>query len=202
MMLDILRKHEFMLNRELHRLQQAYAVIHTYSSLIQEGLLAEEDKIYCQQMDVMPINIGPLNDYSSGYFYNSFFKFMEQLPDSKAIAAYPAGGLYINMDAFLNSPGQPARFFSVNPTGRHNKEAGEYLIGYSRGYYGNIGDLPERMITYAEENGYTFTGPVYELYLHDEISTARCEQYLIQVSAQVKKARISDTNIIKCTDTI
>ena len=187
--LELLQKHELVLNQELFRLQQAYALIHTYRKLIQEGLLADEQSIDSRWMDAMPIELGPVNDFSSGYLYNSFFKFIEQMADRNIDPAYPAGGFYKNMDAFISAPGQPTRFFSHVPTGRDTKGAGEYLVGYTRGYYGNLGDLPQRIQAYAKEHGFSFTGPVYEIYLHDEIAIDDPNQYLIQISVPVKKQK-------------
>ena len=185
--LELLRKHELDLNRELIRFQQAYAVVHTYSKLIQEGLLANEHTIVCQWLAEAPIELGPVNGADGGYFYESFFSFLKQMEDRKIDCAYPAGGFYDDIDAFITAPGRPNRYFSHVPTGRDVKEAGEYLIGYTRGYYGVLGDLPERMRIYATENNYYFTGPVYEAYLHDEITVDDPDQFLIQASARVQK---------------
>jgi len=186
--LELLHKQELELNKELFNLQQAYAIVHTYCSLIREGLQVDENAITHCQMVASPIELGPVNDFSSGYFYDSFFNFIQQMTERRINPAYPAGGYYENMDAFLTSPGHPTRFFSLTPTGRDLKEAGEYLVGYTRGYYGSIGDLPERINAYATENGYTFAGPAYETYLHDEISVDDPDRYLIQASVAVKKA--------------
>ena len=185
--LDLLQQHEFELNRQLLRLQQAYSVIHTYSGLIQEGLLADEHSVSRRHMPEAYIELGQLNDFSSGSFYDSFSRFIKQMDDMKIASAYPAGGFYNDMNAFSSEPGQPDRFFFIVPTGRDKKQAGEYLVGYTRGYYGNLGHLPQRLQAYAFEHGLSFNGPVYEIYLHDELSIADHEKYLIQVSVPVKR---------------
>ncbi|MDR2571659.1 MAG: MerR family DNA-binding transcriptional regulator, partial [Oscillospiraceae bacterium] len=135
---ELLKKHEWELNKELLRLQQAYALLHTYTGLIQEGLLADEHSIRTGWMAAMPLELGLENDFSTGYLYDSFFSFINKMKERKIDPAYPAGGYYENMDTFIKTPGQPTRFFSHVPTGRDEKEAGEYLIGYTRGYYGNL----------------------------------------------------------------
>ena len=185
--LGLLQEQELELNKELFRLQQAYAIIHTYCRLIQDGLHADEEIISSRRMAAMPIELGPVNDFSSGYLYDSFFNFINLMVDRKIDPAYPAGGFYEDINAFITAPGRPDRYFSVVPTGRDIKEAGEYLVGYTRGYYGNLGDLSQRMQSYAKDYGYAFTGPVYEIYLHDEIAVEDRNQYLIQVSAPVEK---------------
>ena len=187
--LALLQKHEMELNQELFRLQQAYALIHTYSRLVQEGLLADEQRMDCRRMEAVPIELGPRNDFSSGYLYNSFFNFIERMVERNIDPAYPAGGFYENMEAFVSGAGKPTRYFSLVPAGRDTKEAGEYLVGYTRGYYGELGDLPQRMRAYAEKHALSLAGPVYEMYLHDEIAVDDRNQYLIQVSTPAQKLK-------------
>jgi effector-binding domain-containing protein len=67
--------------------------------------------------------------------------------------------------------------------------AGLYLIGYTRGYYGQTNDLPKRMASFARKNGLLFNGSVFNTYLFDEMSIIDTEQYLLQVSALVKETR-------------
>jgi effector-binding domain-containing protein len=93
------------------------------------------------------------------------------------------------MDEFLHQPSKPTRFFSIDPKGRQKKPAGLYLVGYTRGYYGQTGDLPQRMADYAMTNGLAFSGPVYNIYLSAEISEDDPDNYLLQVSASVSEPR-------------
>lgn len=185
--LNLFHKQEFDLNRELLRLQQAYSIIHTYCEVIDEGLHADERAISIKVMEAVPIELGPENDFSSGYMYDSFFEFLKFMDERNISTAYPTGGVYNNFNAFVNSPGYPNRYFSHAPIGRSNKDMGEYAVGYARGYYGQLGDLPSRMQEYVQKHDYYFTGPVYEMHLFDEVVVENPEQYLIQVSVPVKK---------------
>ena len=187
--LNLFHKQELELNRELLRLQQAYAIIHTYCGMIDAGLHANEHVISIRMMDATPIELGPINDFSSGYFYDSFFNFLKLMDDKNISSAYPVGGLYSDINTFIRSSSQPDRYFSHVPTGRDIKEAGEYVVGYARGYYGHLGDLPERIQQYVQEHDYNFAGPVYEMYLFDEVVVENPNQYLIQVSIPVKKRK-------------
>jgi len=186
-MLELFHNQELELNRELFRLQQAYAVLHAYHELIQQGLMVDELSISVKWMSAMTIEMGSVNSFDSGYFYDSFYDFLKLMEERKISNAYPVGGCYDNVDAFLNQPGQPTRFFSIAPAGRDVKEAGEYLVGYTRGYYGRLGDFPQRMKAYAEEHNLSFVDPVYEIYLHDEISVLDLDQFLVQISIPLKK---------------
>jgi len=186
-MLELLHSHQLELNRELFRLQQAYAVIHTYCELIQKGLTVHDLSINKQWMGAMHIQLGPMNDFSSGNFYDSFYNYLKQLDNGRLSTAYPVGGYYNSADAFFNAPGEPTNFFSILPAGRNTKEAGDYLVGYTRNYYGNLGDFPGYMRNYAQEHKLFLSGPVYEIYLHDEISLTDPDRYLVQVSMSLAK---------------
>ena len=177
------------LNRELSRIQHAYSIIHTYSEMIKEGIHADIKKISVRLMPKTFIELGPINDFSSGYLYNSYFYFLHRMEERNINAAYPAGGYYNDIESFTKKPGQPDRYFSHIPIGSDVKEAGEYLVGYTKGFYGQIGDLPNRMNKYIKHNNLIITGPVYEMYLFDEVTVDNPDQYLIQISTPVKKLR-------------
>ena len=98
-------------------------------------------------------------------------------------------GIHDDMESFRKAPECPDHFASIDPIGTYTRNAGNYLVGYARGYYGDLGDLPERMAVYAEENTLTLTGPVYTLYLHEEICTADPSQYLAKCSVAIGKKR-------------
>jgi hypothetical protein len=93
------------------------------------------------------------------------------------------------MDTFLQEPTRPERFFSLDSQGLEVREKGLYLIAHTSGYYGEVNDLPERMVTYACEHGLEFSGPVYNLFITDEVSVADPYQYLLQASAAVTETR-------------
>jgi hypothetical protein len=90
---------------------------------------------------------------------------------------------------FLSESSQPTRFFSFDPKGYDRKPEGLYLIGYTRSYYDRTNDLPQRMAGFAKKNGVVFNGPVYSIYLFDEISVTDPNRYLLQVSASVREIR-------------
>ena len=183
--LTLLCNQELELNRELCRIQQAYSIIHTYRGMIMEGLDACENKICVRHMAAIPIELGPTNDFSSGYLYESYRIFLKLMEERNISSAYPAGGYYEDMASFMEKEGQPDRYFNHVPYGHEEKKAGEYLVGYTRGFYGQLGDLPKRMKAYADANKLDFNGPVYEIYLFDEVVVANPDQYLIQVSVPV-----------------
>ncbi|MDR0578853.1 MAG: MerR family transcriptional regulator [Candidatus Accumulibacter sp.] len=185
--LDLIEQQEFKLDADLRRLYEAYSVVHTFRKLIKEGLSADTGRISVLAKDEMRVVLGDPNqvDDMDEAFYRSYIQFCEQAPKLRINLNYPVGGYFEDMDRFLQRPSLPARFFSADPSGNDKCEAGNYLIGYTRGYYGEMGDLPLRMKAYADEHSLTLSGPVHVIYLHDEISIKTPDDYLARASVRV-----------------
>jgi DNA-binding transcriptional MerR regulator len=189
-LIHLLRKQKEELMGEIRFLREAHSVIAMFLDFITEGLLADESEIFVREDPERRIVLGELNEYGDGEgFYGAFARFCATRHTPELNLSYPIGGYFDDMERFLNAPSRPARFFSHDPNGNETIAEGLYLTGYTRGYYGRANDLPLRMAAYADRNGLTFDGPVYNTYLLDELSIADPEQYLLQVSASVSEAR-------------
>ena len=154
------------------------------------GISATEAEIYVTEMPDKQILLGNINDFdgSIGY-YNALARFCSEPHKPKLNLSYPVGSYYENMDVFLNKPSQPTRFFSLDPKGHECRDAGFYLVGSTRGGYAQTNDLPNRMVEFAKEKGLVFNGPVYTIYLLDEMSIIDPKRYLLQVSASINERR-------------
>jgi hypothetical protein len=169
-----------------------------FLDFITEGLLAEESEIFVRECPERRIVLGELNEYKDGEgFYGAFARFCTAKHTPELNLSYPIGGYFDGIERFLGDPSRPARFFSHDPAGQETIAGGLYLTGYTRGYYGQTNGLPQRMVGYADKNGLTFTGPVYNTYLLDELSITDTEQYLLQVSTSVSEARRDPVNHIR-----
>ncbi|MDR0238625.1 MAG: MerR family DNA-binding transcriptional regulator [Deltaproteobacteria bacterium] len=189
-MLALLAQQENKLDRRLRDLQAAYSVIHTYRDAIQTGMFAHEHDIRVQELDEAHCVLGPPADFSDGSpFYKPFMDFCNAAPELNVNLNYPIGGYHESMTAFVNAPGQPDRFYSLDPYGKHRRNAGRHLVAYRRGYYGEFGDIAQKMLSYAQANALAFHGPVFVIYLLDEVSIANPSQYLAQIVAGVAKKR-------------
>jgi len=185
-LLKLLSKNMDILMDELHFLTDVYSVICTFHELLIEGISVTETDIYVSEKPEKHIILGDINDFGGEpSFLEAFTQFCMTHRKPKLNMSYPIGGYFNDMVAFQNEPSRPTRFFSLDPKGQEKKEAGQYLIGHTRGYYGQTNDLPEKMVAFAKKNGLMFNGPVYNLYLFDEVSTIDPDQYLLQVSASV-----------------
>jgi DNA-binding transcriptional MerR regulator len=189
-LMKLLTKYKGIVADEIHFLQEVYTVISTFLELITAGMSAMENELSVSEMPERRIILGKTTDFSgSTGFFSEFTSFCNAPHEPKLNLSYPAGGYFDSMDVFLSEPSQPTRFFSLDPKGYEKIPAGLYLIGYSRGYYGQTNDLPKRMATFAKKNGLIFNGAVFNLYLLDEISVADQDQYLLQVLVPVKETR-------------
>ena len=191
--LAVLTTQEENLDTQLREIQAAYSIIHTYRNNIHQGIWAHEHKvndIYVQEFEEAHINFGQIANFSNAdTFYDPFMEFCNTAGEHKIDLNYPIGGYYESMDVFLKTPSQPTRFFSQDPGGNSTRRAGQYLIAHNKGYYGEFGDIPQKMLAHARTKGFSFSGPVYIMYLLDEISMTDHGQYLSRLMVGVSKMR-------------
>jgi len=186
MILKLLNHQKDVVTSDIRFLQEIYEIISTFADLIHEGISADEVDISVTEMPDRHIILGEPTDFNGDKsFIREFLHFYDGTPEKKINPSFPVGGYWNNMNDFLVCPSRPMRFFSVDPNGNDKKAAGIYMTGYTRGYYGNTNGLPLRMKEFAKENHLTFNGPVYNIYLFDEVSETDPERYLLQVSVPV-----------------
>lgn len=188
--LNMLIRQEGELDNRLQELQTAYSIIHTIRDNIKAGVLVRDDDMDIRLLEETRVILGGINDYGGmKSFYKPFVKFCNSADENRINLSYPVGGYFDNVDAFLAAPSQPARFFSQDPRGNHKRKGGRYLIVYTRGFYGEMGDLPQRLIAYAQTHDFLFDGPLYVTYLLEEISMPDPNQYLAQAMVRVSEHR-------------
>ena len=206
----LIMNQEVQLDNEMRKLRERYSIIHTRRELINFGIRLVEgfsvvdgemtyddslkeksswvdvDKIAVLRKKEKAFILGPRNNWQPGEpFYKCFMDFCNSANDLRFNLSFPIGAYHDDMDSFLRAPGEPDYFISIDPAGNRKIEAGKYLVGFARGFYGEFGDLAERMMDYCEKNELTLHGPVYTMYLLDEICVAEPDQYLSQVCTAV-----------------
>ena len=190
---DILRlmeQQEAILDTQLNRLQASYSTIHTLRDVIKQGIdVPDAGQIAVQALAPMSIALGPYNEAWEGLsFYQGFIRYCQYAKENRVNLNNPIGGYYDSMEHFLSASSVPSRFFSVDPRGSDERAAGKYLVGYARGYYGQLGDVARRLDDFAAEEKLDVSGPVYVLYLLDEISVKDTSDYLAQVCVKAEPA--------------
>lgn len=186
---ELIEQQERQLDKEMLKLRERYSIIHVRRDLIKEGMMADAAELTVRELPEMALIIGADTNFKEETFYEPFMRFCRQAESLRINLSYPIGGRHGSMEAFLKAPGQPEQFFSIDPSGNSRRVKAKYLVGYKHGYYGEFGDLPEKMVAYAQEHGLTFSGPVYAYYLLDEICLEDPSKYLSQVCVAVSKAK-------------
>lgn len=190
LMFKQLTKQRYAILDKIELYNEALILISTYLEMLSIGMSATESEIMVYEMPEMRVAMGDANDFSgSDSFYEEFIRFCKAPHSPPINLSYPIGGYFESMDDYIANPSQPTRFYSVDRSGKQAKESGLYLIGYTRGYYGETNDLVARMVSHASKHGYEFCGPVYNLFLHDEVTVSDPNQYLMQASATVREVQ-------------
>ena len=188
--LDLLEKQEQQMDMEMRQLRMRYSIIHARRELINFGMKVDESSISVMHLEDKAMIQWPRNEYKDGdTFLEPLSAFIGHKSEHHVNLSFPVGGLHDSMESFTEAPGRPDYFLSLDPIGLYTRKAGDYLVGYARGYYGMIGNLPERMSSYAKENSINLSGPVYTMYLHEEISTKDPSGYLAMCYVPVSKRK-------------
>ena len=194
-LLALLEKQEHQMDMEMRRLRQRYSIIHTRRELINLGARVEVEAISVEHLEEKAMILWPENIYSeNGTFIEPLSEFIAQTADLHINLSFPVGGYYSSLEAFAETPDRPDHFVSIDPIGTHVRKAGEYLVGYTHGYYGDLSDLPERMLAYASEHSLNIIGPAYILYLLEEICTKDPSKYLAQCSVGITRRKLRDNS--------
>jgi DNA-binding transcriptional MerR regulator len=185
-LIKLLNKTKLAIENEMHLLQKAYSIIGMFVDTLQEGGRITETELSVSTIPEKRIILGQPNKYQAidGYF-KEYRRFCTEPHNPPIDLSYKIGGYFDNMDEFIKNPSLPTRFYSLDPHGKDSIEQRLYLIGYTRGCYGQTNDLPEKMKAFADKHGLIFDGPVYNIYLYDELSIGDSSQYLLQVTAAI-----------------
>jgi len=180
-MLDLFDEIAHKLNFEMERLRVQFSIVHAWRELISHGLRARESDISVVTLSNRAMVLWPKNKYRQGHTYlNALAEHISKMKEHPVIISFPIGGFHADLSSFLDKPCFPDHFISLDPLGAHERTAGEYLVGYTRGDYGKLGDLPYRMVEYAKDNSLVISGPIYTYYLLEGICSLDPSDYLTQ----------------------
>lgn len=206
---ELIDAQEKILDMEMRRIREAYSIIHMRRELINYGLRLEngfyevdgtkvsdgsmkgsswvdENEIAVLDRTERIYILGPRNTWDEdGSFYEPFMKFCDSETDLRMNLNFPIGGYHESVETFFKAPGQPNHFISLDPTGNREAAAGKYIIGFCRGYYGQFGNLAVKIKNFMKKNSIHANGPVYTIYLHDEVCLKNLDQYLVEVAIAI-----------------
>ena len=181
--LKLLDQLEAPLLMNLRCLQESFSTLHSLRNVLNQSIdISDAKQISVQALEAMPITLGPRNENGEELdYYHSFIRYCQYANKNHIDLNNPIGGYYESLKYFLSVPSSPTRFFSVNSCGNDKRAAGEYLVGYSRGYYGQLSDAVQRLDEFAVHQGLNANGPVYVLYLRNEICATEPSDFLAQI---------------------
>jgi hypothetical protein len=187
-LLELLLEQERELPKKLKQITEAQKIISVFTQNMCAGLSADIDRVSVNYFTQSAYSKGSPNEFlpAEDDFFGAFQRYCKEVLESGDNVHFPIGGWWSSMEKFLKSPTKPECFFSLNPDGECVKSAGSYLVGYSESFYGNVKDLPERLVKHLTENNLEPDGPMFNIFLFDEVSTMNPEKYLLQASIKVK----------------
>jgi DNA-binding transcriptional MerR regulator len=184
--LNLLLSMERKLSAQLRELQEAITIENVYRNNIFFGMSVTDFEPAVTFMYPQNIILGPSNKYASDdSFFDAFSDFCKSAETLRINLTLPIGGYSPNIEYYANHPVQPKKFFSLDPSGGTIKPPGTYLVAYRKGNYGTGESIPQKLLRYGEEHQLNFIGPVYAIFLIDELSESDPNNYLQQISVQV-----------------
>jgi DNA-binding transcriptional MerR regulator len=171
---------------------RARKLIFTLHNTIHSALNVDEQAISIQFMPAEAIILGDLNDYSRGRNdYDALFNFYHGMNKKypNLDMNYPVWGLFSGDRIKRGDWKWPDRYYFYNPEGHDKKPATYYAVGYTRGGYGQCGDLYNRIIDYIDKNNHEICGDTFEEYPLNELCIADDRNYLIRVMITVREKK-------------
>ena len=152
-------------------------------------LNVDERAITIQFFPAEAIVLGGLNDYSRGRNdYDALYSFYHDMSNKhpNMDMNYPVWGCFSEDRIKRGDWIWPDRYYFYNHDGHDRRPAAHYAIGYTRGGYGQCGDLYNRIIDYIDANSFEICGSAYEEYPLNEICISDDSNYLIRVMITVR----------------
>ncbi|MDR0531955.1 MAG: MerR family DNA-binding transcriptional regulator [Oscillospiraceae bacterium] len=182
--LRLFQMHAVSIDRQMRELQQTNEMIHIFQFLMEEGARAQPGTIEVCRQEEIPFSPGPRNQFTGDSFYESFLEYRSYAREHRVNMFCPVGGMWDSLEDFLAAPGQPHCFFTVDPCAEEKRPSGNYLTGYCLGFYGETHDFAQDFARRAQ--GLHVKGPVYMLYLLNELCVDDPSKYLAKVCVQVQ----------------
>ena len=200
-MYELLEQQVKRIDERIKEWDRARKLLVTFRKIIQSVLHVNEDEITVQSLPEEAIVLGDPNDYRGGRTdYDALFSFyrscMEKYPDMDL--NYPVWAVFSEERIKRKDWVWPDRYYFYNPEGHDRKPAALYAVGYTRGGYGQSGELYERLLDYIDANGFEICGPTFEEYPLNEFCILKSENYLMRVMITVRERRTGKANKDYC----
>ena len=178
------------IDRKIESWVRAQKLLFTLRKTIKSVQDVDEDSITVQYLPAEALVLGDLNDYSRGRNdYDALLSFYhaisEKYPDMDL--NYSVWGVFSEERVKGGDWVWPDRYYFCNPEGRDRRPAALYAIGYTRGGYGQCGELYKRLFEFIDSNGFEICGDAYEEYPLNEVCITDNGNYLIRLMITVRE---------------
>jgi DNA-binding transcriptional MerR regulator len=185
--LDLMQEKAAKTQVQIKELLETLDLIKVTSIRILEGLNVDEDAISVMRLHDVHYILGDENEHQDANdFYPAWLAFMASAQQRGLNLRFPIGGYFDSMERFVQQPQMPSRFYFVHPSGDRLRPAGDFLVAYARGFYGQPGEVAPKMLAYAQEHDLKLTGPVSNTFLLDEFTGTDPKDYLMRVDVRVE----------------
>jgi DNA-binding transcriptional MerR regulator/effector-binding domain-containing protein len=170
----------------------ARKLLFTLQKTIHPVLNIDEREISIKFMPAEAIVLGDLNDYSRGRNdYDALLSFYHDISKKylDLDVNYPVWGFFSEDRIKQRDWIWPSRYYFYNPEGHDKRPAAFYAIGYTRGGYGQGGEIYNRLIDYINGNGFEICGGAFEEYPLNELCIFDDTNYLMRVMITVREKK-------------
>lgn len=169
---------------------RARKLLLTLRKTINSAINVDEKGITVEFLPAEAIVLGEINDYSRGRtdfdaLHDFYRRKSEKFPNLDL--NYPVWGFFLQERIKRGDWRWPDRFYFYNPEGHDKRPASLYAIGYTRGGYGQHGDVYSRLLNYIEANNLEISGDIYEEYPLNEVCIPDDKNYLMRVLIPVRE---------------
>jgi DNA-binding transcriptional MerR regulator len=185
---EIFSNYEEILKDKIRELSKSYDVLNTYRKLIDLGNTVKKNEVFIDYRNEVKISVGKDIDFGNDTsYYTGFVGFLASAEENGIDLSYPIGGYFNDFESFSNMPNRPDKFYSYDPNGKDSIPAGNYMSYYANCDYSDVSLAPNILTEYATKNGYECIGPVYNLWIQDEVSVPNPLDYLVEIRVAVRK---------------
>ncbi len=177
---------------ELEKWRRARSLLLAMKQTIRSVRDIDENEITVRFLPEAAIVLGEPNDYGGdGTDYDALLDFYRAISEKYPgmDLNYPVWGFFSQDRIERGDWKWPDRYYFDNPEGHDRRPASLYAIGYTRGGYGQCGELYERICAYIDRNGFEICGNAYEEYPLNELSVSDGTDYLIRVLIGVREKK-------------
>lgn len=185
-MLELFTMQEKRIQQEIDTLRKIKNMMKLQSDITKESMNIDTSEISVVEKQAEPIFLGQMiekgksEDEATIEFYEITFKHGFE-------TGYPFGAIIDQSSLLSNHINKAKQFYLKLPSSRKDfKPAGRYLIGYTKGGYGESEDLYKRLLHYIDEHDLKICGDAYEEYPLNEMSTINPEEYLIKLEIRIE----------------